>query len=111
MSLGPPPCLARAVNQVCWGGAREIFWWSFGGESSKNPRPWSAGAVVLQTVRNKPLEKRFGSYSKDLSYSGLLLCGVNYLLSLGFLVFFFLILVFFFLFVSWDYFLANEASF
>lgn len=90
MSLGPPPCLARAVNQVCWGG-REICRWSFGGESSKIPRPWSAGAVVLQTVRNKPLEKRFGSYSKDLSYSGLLLCGVNYLLSLGFWSFFFLV--------------------
>lgn len=73
-------------------------------DANKIPRPPSAGAAVLQAARNKPLEHRLGSYGEGLSYSGSLLCGVNYLLSLAFWCFLFF-------FVPWDYFLANKASF
>lgn len=92
---GPPPRLGGGkIRQKGLGDTHS---------PSKIPRPLRAGAVVLETGRNNSLEKRLGSYSEDLSYSGSLLCGVNYLPSLGFWVFF----EFFFFFlllgiISWQ---------
>lgn len=95
---GPPLCRAGAVNRACWRGWGNLPV-GFGGDADKIPRPPSAGAVVLQTARNKPLEKRLGSHSEGLSYLGSLLCGVNYLLSLSFWLGFFLLFLWI---ISWQ---------
>jgi len=97
---GPPTMPATA----CAGGGADLPAGSGEGESGETPRAAAAGAVLLPTVRSQRWEPRLGGHSAGLSCSGSLLCGVNYLRSVGFRPGFYF-------FVLWDYFLANEASF